>query len=142
MSGLRRTVNRVLPRVHAKILRWSGGRIGAHIGAARICLLTTTGRRSGKPRTIPLNTYTDGDRVVLIASNDGQDHHPDWFYNLVATPAATISFDHNVLHRRGRLATEDERADLWPKITTWYPAYARYQSRTKRTIPLFIFDPG
>ncbi|HEV7885942.1 MAG TPA: nitroreductase/quinone reductase family protein, partial [Acidimicrobiales bacterium] len=75
---------------HRAVLRASGGRVGRRIGKAPILLLTTTGRRSGQARTVPLMYWSDGDRFAIVASNAGQDHAPAWYGNLLAQPAVEI----------------------------------------------------
>ena len=135
---LRDRLNRMLPAAHARIYRATSGAVGGKLGSARILLLTTTGRKSGAPRTTPLNYFTDGDRLVLNASNGGQDHHPAWYLNILANPSVTIQRHAETEPRTARVATTEEKADLWPRITDWYKGYAKYQQKTDRDIPLVI----
>ena len=126
--------------VHAGIYRATKGKVGGKFGAANILLLTTTGRKSGQRRTTPLNYYSDGDRIVLIASNNGQDHDPAWYLNIGANPSVSIQRGGETVTRSARVATPDEKAELWPKIIAWYKGYAKYQAKTSRDIPLVIVE--
>jgi deazaflavin-dependent oxidoreductase (nitroreductase family) len=124
------------------IQRRTGGRltvIGRH-GLPSL-LLTTTGRRTGQPRTVPLLYLPDGDRYVVIASNWGQQHHPAWSGNLLANPEATVSVDGRETAVRARLADPAERERLWPAITRVWPAYDTYVERSGRDIRVFVLEP-
>jgi F420H(2)-dependent quinone reductase len=137
---VRDRVNRFLPAVHVRIYKASGGRVGGSFGSANVLLLTTTGRKSGEPRTTPLNYFPDGDQMVLVASNGGRDQHPAWYLNLRANPAATVQRKSETLSVTARVASADEKAELWPRIVDWYKGYATYQQKTNRDIPLVILD--
>ena len=127
-----------MPAAHAWVYRATKGAVGSKMGNANILLLTTTGRKSGQPRTTPLNYFPDGDRIVLIASNGGRDHHPAWYLNIVANPAVTIQRHARTELKTARVATAEEKAALWPRIVDWYKGYARYQDKTDRDIPLVV----
>ncbi len=105
-------------------------------------LLTTTGRRSGLPRTVPLLYVPDGARYVVIASNWGQQHHPAWSANLLAEPDATVSIHGHDVAVRARLADPAERDRLWPSITRTWPAYDTYVERSGRDIRVFLLEPA
>ena len=96
--------------------------------------------RAGKPRTIPLNTYTDGDRIVLIASNDGQDHHPDWYYNLLAHPETVVELGTETFPVRARVASGEERTEIWEAQKADVPMFAEYETTTPREIPVVILE--
>jgi deazaflavin-dependent oxidoreductase (nitroreductase family) len=102
--------------------------------------LTTTGRRTGEPRGIPLYGWEDGDRVVVVGSWGGAARDPAWVGNLRADPRATISVGGET---RGVIAREVVGADrgrLWELVTAAFPLHATYQQRTKRLIPLFVLE--
>jgi F420H(2)-dependent quinone reductase len=123
--------------------RLSNGRVAARVpGGAPICLLTTTGRRSGRPRTVPLLYIPHGaDQIVVVASHGGMSSHPAWYLNLVADPRATVDTGSRRRSMTGRLATDAERCELWPALTAVYPHFDAYQRRTDRLIPVLILAP-
>jgi F420H(2)-dependent quinone reductase len=121
--------------------RLSGGRVAGRIpSGAPICLLTTTGRRSGRPRTVPLVYVTDGDDLVVAASRGGMGSHPAWYLNLRADPSTTVQIGAASWRVRARDATEAERERLWPTLTAAYPHFDAYQLRTSRRIPVVILS--
>ena len=122
--------------------RLSGGRVAGHIpSGAPICLLTTTGRRSGRPRTVPLVYVPDGDDLVVVASRGGMGSHPAWYLNLRDDPAATVQLGVSTMAVRARDATDEERGRLWPGLTAAYPHFDAYQARTSRHIPVVVLSP-
>ena len=107
-----------------------------------IVRLRTTGRRSGRPRTVVLSApVIDGDRVVLVASKGGDDRHPGWYRNLVADPAVELTVRGVTRPMSARTADAGERAELWPRVVAAFGGYAVYQRRTAREIPLVICEP-
>jgi F420H(2)-dependent quinone reductase len=135
---LRRALIKVLSRAHRAIFRASGGRILGSLVGMPVLLLTTTGRRSDKPRTTPLTFLRDGTDLVLIASNGGADQPPDWWRNLQHNPRAVVQIVRNKSTVTARTASAEERERLWPVITATYPGYAKYQQRTTRRIPVVL----
>lgn len=105
--------------------------------------LTTTGRRSGQPRTVMLTSpLQEGKSWIVVASKGGDDDHPDWFLNLKDNPSVTIETSPGVVvSATARIATKDERERMWPRITSVYANYAGYQKRTSREIPLVVIEP-
>ena len=124
------------------VYRATGGRIGGRFGRARVLLLTTTGRRTGKRRAAPLGYLEDGGRPVVIASFGGSDVHPAWYLNLVASPDVEVQLRGAPLQpMRARTATPEERERLWPRVVEMYAGYAKYQKKAAREIPLVILEP-
>jgi deazaflavin-dependent oxidoreductase (nitroreductase family) len=107
-----------------------------------LCYLTTTGRKSGARRTVPLLFVADGERVVLFASNWGKPSHPAWALNLDATPAAEVTVDGAGRAMRARRATADEERVYWPRAQAMYPGYAGYRRRAGREIRVFVLEPA
>jgi deazaflavin-dependent oxidoreductase (nitroreductase family) len=138
MPTVRDRVNKAYSAVHTRVYRRSGGRLGKRLGKAPMLLLTTRGRRSGQPRTKPLMYLADGERWVLVASNAGQDHHPAWYLNLLDQPLAEIRVADQDIPVNARHATDEERAELWPKLVGIFSGYARYAKKTDRPIPVLV----
>jgi len=120
--------------------RLSRGRIFGSSGKAPVLLLTTTGRKSGQKRTTPLLCLRDGEHMVVVATNDGSPHHPQWFHNLVATPRARVETNQGALDVATRTVAGDERAMLWPQLLAIYPNYERDRQRTERELPAVILE--
>lgn len=125
---------------HLALYRLTRGRIGARLGTLQVLLLTTRGRRSGRERTAPLVYFQEGERWVLIASNGGQPHDPQWWRNLQAEPTARVQIGPETHRVRARLAGPEERARLWPRVKQQNPAYAGYETRTSREIPVVLLE--
>jgi deazaflavin-dependent oxidoreductase (nitroreductase family) len=134
-------VAKLVTAVHEGILRLSGGRLGGRIAGMPVLILTTTGHKSGQPRTTPLTYFELDGNVVLVASWGGDDRHPQWYRNLVASPAVTIERGNGKERLTARTASADEKAKWWPTITSTYQGYAGYQRRTTRDIPLVALAP-
>jgi len=125
-------------KLHGWVYEKTGGRLMARLAGLDMLLLTTTGRRSGEPRTTPLAGFADGDDWVVVASNNGQDRHPAWWLNLQADPSATVRHRSETFPVRAHLAVGEERARLWPWLQKSNPMYARYEKRTSREIPVVV----
>jgi deazaflavin-dependent oxidoreductase (nitroreductase family) len=118
----------------------TNGLVGGWAGAPML-LLTTTGRKSGEPRTTPLLFVRDGNDFVVIASYGGSDQHPQWWKNLVASPVAEVQAFAERRTVRAHAATGAERDRLWSDIKRRYPIYSWYESRTSRQIPVIVLRP-
>jgi deazaflavin-dependent oxidoreductase (nitroreductase family) len=126
---------------HRNMLRLSGGRfLAGHRGEPMI-LLTTTGRKSGKPRTWPLMALRDGDGWIVTGSNGGHDQHPAWYLNLLADPEATVTARGSDVPVRARVADDAERAEQYPRFVALVPGYADYERATTRVIPVVFLEP-
>ena len=134
---------RLVGRFNIWLYRKTNGRFGAKMPgyAAPICLLTTTGRRSGMARTVPLLYMPDGERVVVVASVGGMSKNPEWYLNIVASPKVTVDIDGDARAMLAHTATPEERVRLWPLLVAMYPPYETYQQRTTREIPVVICTP-
>lgn len=105
-------------------------------------LLTTTGRRSGQPRTVALTFARHDGGLVVIGSNFGQPHHPAWSANLLADPDATVTVRGARWQVTARLLDETEKAEVWPELLQLWPGYAAYQDRSGRNLRVFLLTPG
>jgi deazaflavin-dependent oxidoreductase (nitroreductase family) len=105
-------------------------------------LLTTTGRKSGEPRALPLIYDEAGDSYVIIASKGGLPNHPIWYRNLEANPNCELMVGAKQVTARARVAEGEERERLWKQMARLYPPYDEYQQRAgARTIPVVVLDP-
>ena len=128
--------------VHEAAFQASNGLLFNRIGGMPVVMLTTTGRKSGRRRSTMLTVpVRDGDRLVLVASYGGDDRHPTWFLNLRADPRVEVLMDGRTRRMRARVASPEEKAALWPRVTAAYWGYAEYQRQTTRDIPLVILEP-
>lgn len=136
---------RLLPRVDRMVLRLSKNRftLSSVVSHVPVVMLTTTGARTGLPRTVPLLSFPDGDKIVLIASSFGNTKHPAWYLNLRANPQATLTF-HGEPARPyiAREANDAEREMYWQCAARAYPGYDAYKERAGgREIPVMVLEP-
>jgi F420H(2)-dependent quinone reductase len=136
-----RSATKYLGALHRLLYRASGGRIGGRLWDLPIVLLTTTGRQTGKQRTVPLCSFRDGEDVVVIASYGGLDQPPAWWLNLEANPRAELLTGRKRRAVTAHNAAPDERARLWAELTARAPGYLEYERRTNREIPVVILQP-
>jgi F420H(2)-dependent quinone reductase len=139
-------------KLHQFVYRHSRGLIGSRILAGRALLLTTTGRRSGEPRTTALIYLRDGERFVVVASNGGSDHPPSWLLNLQAHPDVSVQIRRRKFSARAWVASAEERERLWPLVNRHNMGFAPivhpgargrydvYQRHTTRVIPLVLLE--
>ncbi|WBB70379.1 nitroreductase/quinone reductase family protein [Micromonospora sp. WMMD812] len=139
---------RLLVPADRMVGRLTRGRVVA-LGLIPSLVLTTTGRRSGKPRSNPLLYVRDGDAFVVIGSNWGQTHHPGWAMNLLAQPGAEVDVRGRRIPVRADVATGAERDRLWHLLVTEWPAYRTYvrraggrEIRIFRLVPVGRGEPG
>lgn len=118
--------------------RANAGKVGGPFAGATLLLLHTTGAKSGQQRINPVAYVTDGDRLVIIASKGGAPTNPDWYYNLVANPLATVEVGTEKFSVQTTIAQEPERTRLYNQMVTVMPGFAEYQRKTTRTIPVVI----
>lgn len=127
--------------VHGAIFRASKGRLLGRVGGMPVVVLSTTGRKSGKPRSTMLaSPVHDDDRIVLVASFGGDDRHPAWFLNLRDRPDVSVTMAGRDRPMRARIADDVEKAELWPRIVEAYSGYGAYQRKTEREIPVVILE--
>lgn len=127
--------------IHRGLYRLTNGSIGAKLGGRPMVLLTTTGRKSGKQRTIPLQYMKDGDDIIVVASNGGNANHPAWWHNINANADVTAQIGKKKMRARAVTANAGERARLWPILVDYYPGYQGYEDETERTVPVVILRP-
>lgn len=128
---------------HRTLIDMTGGRLGTRFKKMPTLALTTTGRRTGLPRTVILTVpVVEGEDYLIVASRGGDAVSPDWFHNLRADPAVEVSFQHGATRpMTARVLTPHERDQRWPRVVAAYPGYDTYQERTDRRIPLVLLSP-
>jgi len=119
--------------------RANGGKVNGMFADRTMVLLTTTGARSGLPRTHPLVTIRQDDRYLLVASKGGAPTHPDWYWNLRANPTAMIELGDEAFETTLTELTGDERQAAFDEVVRQIPGFGDYQAKTTRVIPVFAF---
>jgi deazaflavin-dependent oxidoreductase (nitroreductase family) len=132
-------IGQVVSPLQRQLYQRSGGRLSL-TGRAPMLLLTTIGRRTGKPRTVPVFYLRDGDRLVICNVNPGFEHPNPWTLNLRADPAARVQVGPSVLEMRGRPASDQEFERYWPDLVKLWPAYRSFYERGG-TRSVFILEP-
>ena len=130
--------------VHRVALRLTGGRFGWNLLGMPVVELTTTGRKSGQPRTVMLTSpLQEGTTFVVVASRGGDDNPPAWLLNVEASGDVQVATNGGAPQPfRARVATAEERARMWPRVTADHKNYAGYQEKTSREIPLVLLTPA
>ena len=132
---------RAVTKLHSFVYRVTNGRVGGRIAGGPVLLLTTTGRKSGRERTIPLLYLKDGEDLVVVGSNGGTAAPPAWWLNLTDNPEATIEVGGHKMRVRAEEAGFEENERLWPKLVKMYGGYEDYRRRTDREIPVVFLHP-
>ncbi len=130
-----RTARR-LSTLHRILYRLTGGRVGRRLVRNDMLLLTTRGRRTGRPHTVPLLYLLDGDDPVVIASWGGRPTHPEWYENLLADPHVSVQIGAARFSATAEPLVEPARTFVFERAVAAYPGYAVYQARTDRIIPV------
>jgi len=121
--------------------RANEGKVGGGFNGASLLLLHTKGAKSGLPRVNPLAYVTEGDQFAIIASKGGAPTNPDWYYNLLAHPEASIEVGTEQFDVVASVAEEPERTQLYAKMVARMPGFAEYEQKTTRTIPVVVLTP-
>ena len=133
---------RLVNTIHESVFIATRGRVAGKGFGMPVVRLTTVGRKTGQRRTTMLTSpVQDGDTMVLVASWGGDDRNPMWFLNLRENPDVEVTLDGATRPMRARVASSEERADLWPRVVDAYKGYGQYQTKTERQIPLVILEP-
>ena len=135
---------KVANAVHKGLLKLTFGKFGWDLGKMPVVELTTTGRKTGQKRSVMLTSpLQEGGAIVVVASRGGDDTHPAWFLNLRDNPAVEVVYKGKPKQSmKARVATPEERARMWPQVTSQYEGYAGYQTKTTREIPLVLLEPA
>lgn len=138
---MNKTLMHTIGVIHRGLYRLTNGSIGGKLGGRPMVLLTTTGRKSGKQRTIPLQYMMDDDNIIVVASNGGNVNQPAWWHNIRASSDVTVQVGKKTMRTRAETANEEERARLWPILVDYYAGYQGYEDETERTVPVVILRP-
>lgn len=120
--------------------RANDGKVGGPFEGAPMLLLTTTGAKSGQPRTVPVVYLPDGDRQVVFASKAGAPTNPDWYHNLRANPDVSVELGDERFDARAVVLTGDERDRLFATQADRNPGFKDYQAKTTRVIPVVALE--
>jgi len=135
---------RMLHHIDRPVYRWTRGRhtFASLVAGIPVVMLTTTGARSGQPRTVPLLGLPTDDGLAVIASNFGQRRHPGWYHNLAAHPEGTVSVDGQTRRFRAVEVDGERRQRIWDTGLRVYPGWSQYEVRaSQRTIAVFVLEP-
>jgi deazaflavin-dependent oxidoreductase (nitroreductase family) len=120
--------------------RETKGNVTGVFAGRPLMLLTTIGRKSGQPRTAPLVYTQDGDSLVVIASKGGAPTNPDWYHNILANPLVTVELGDERFQAESRVAEGEERRRLYDAQAAVMPAFADYEQKTDREIPVVVLE--
>jgi deazaflavin-dependent oxidoreductase (nitroreductase family) len=135
---------RVLHRIDRPVYRWTRGRhtLASLVSGIPVVMLTTTGSRSGLPRTVPVLGLPTSDGLVVIASNFGQERHPAWYYNLLANPDGHVTVNGATRSFHATEAQGEMRDRIWREGLNVYPGWSQYERRaSNRRIAVFVLNP-
>jgi deazaflavin-dependent oxidoreductase (nitroreductase family) len=128
----------VVPRLDRAFTKLTGGRFVISSLLVPSLVLTHTGAKTGQQRQTPLACMPDGDTAwYVVASNFGQEKHPAWSGNLIKTPAAKVTYEGRTVEVTAHLLTDEEKAEIWPRLTTVWPTYDRYVELSGRNLRVF-----
>jgi deazaflavin-dependent oxidoreductase (nitroreductase family) len=133
---------RLIGKLNTPAYKLSGGRIGAKVGDAPVLLLTTTGRKSGEPRTAPIVYLQRGEAMILIDTNAGNEKLPGWSHNLKANPRAEVQVGRERVAVTARAAAGAEREELWRACNDQYGGFDEYITWMKRTPSVWVLEPA
>lgn len=132
---------RLVTGSHVALYRVTAGRIGAAMFGGPVLLLTTRGRRSGKPRTTPLMRVEHDGNLHVVASAAGADTHPVWFVNLTAEPRVGVQDGDKRFVARAVVLESAERDLAYAAAVDAMEGFGEYQRKTERTIPVVRLEP-
>jgi deazaflavin-dependent oxidoreductase (nitroreductase family) len=135
-------VLKIVSRTHVFLNRLTLGKMFNTLAGDEVCFVTMTGAKSGRSITMPLMYVPYNDGVLLVASQGGAPRNPVWYYNIAKNPDICVKYRGKVMMLRARLASAQEKPDLWPLCDRAYAPYAQYRARTRRDIPIFVCEPA
>ena len=136
MTRLKPRTIRLIGRAHAWGWKLAGGKLGNSFGRVPFMMLTTKGRKTGRPRTTPVLYLQDGADLIVVGSFGGHDMHPAWYLNLERCPEAEVIIKGERRQLFAHKVSPGEKKLIWPRLIKLYPDFNLYQQRTTREIPL------
>lgn len=140
-SSLERIRGDAKADVEAYLANPDGRSTGAGPSGLPTLLLTCVGRKSGEKRTVPLVFLQRGEAMIIVGSLAGYDKHPTWYLNISANPQCLVQLDRRKMTAVARAATDEERKELWPKLTAMFPVWGYFQKQTDRPFPIVVLSP-
>jgi F420H(2)-dependent quinone reductase len=131
-------LRRVMCRAHAWVYRRTRGRVMGRMGGLPVLLLTTTGRKSGRAHTTPVQYTREGEGYLIVASANGAPRPPAWYLNLRARPDAAVQVGRRHSAVRASEVTGEERTRLFDGLARSIPRLAVVQRRAGRSFPLVL----
>jgi deazaflavin-dependent oxidoreductase (nitroreductase family) len=116
--------------------RTNDGKVGGHFANNTLVLLHTTGAKSGKERINPLVTFEEDEKLVVIASASGATSHPDWYYNVVASPVVNVEYGTEEFQAQATVTSEPERTKLYERMENTFDSFSDYKEKAGRVIPV------
>ena len=141
LSSFDRLLARFFTGFHRTVLKASRGRLMSTMGGNELGILTTIGRKTGRPRSHPVITIPDGANRLVVATNAGAANHPYWVRNALANPEVELTIGGDTRKMRARLLSPDEKKELWPRLVQAYRLYDTMQSKTDRDVPVVRLSP-
>ncbi|CAG0937533.1 Deazaflavin-dependent nitroreductase [Thermoflexales bacterium] len=133
-------LRKLITTTNIGLLRISRGRLGNSFLGVPVLLLTTTGRKSGQPRTQPLYFLESDSQLILVASNAGTAQDPSWLLNLCAQPIVTVNVRGQTRQMKGHVASPEEKAVLWPQLTQLFPQWQMMEDRSGRAFKVVVLE--
>jgi deazaflavin-dependent oxidoreductase (nitroreductase family) len=125
---------------HTRKYKETDGEVGHDWQGTKCLLLTTKGRKSGEPRELPLIYGRSGEDYLIVASKGGADTPPAWYLNLEADPRVELQVKADRFPARARVATPEEKPEMWKTMVAEWSGYDEYQAKTSREIPVIVLE--
>lgn len=141
-GAFRKVAPKFLPQLDRVVNKLTGGRVLLAAGLLPSLLLTTTGAKTGQPRSAPLACFPEDDgSILIVGSNFGREHHPAWTGNLIKNPEATVQFERRTFGVTAHLLSDEEKAEVWPGLTEKWPTFDTYVAASGRNLRVFRLSP-
>lgn len=141
-GAFRKVAPKFIPQLDRFVNKVTGGRVLLAAGLLPSLLLTTTGAKTGQPRSAPLACMPQDDgSILVVGSNFGREHHPAWTGNLIKTPDATVQFERRTFDATAHLLSDEEKAEVWPSLTEKWPTFDTYVAASGRNLRVFRLTP-